>query len=387
MIDDYTFFNFPQKKTLKDYETAQKEFVDYYKRIKGVSAIYKIGSVSRPGLSDLDFIVVLDDDYKHRYGVRYDINYFSDNSKYILYHPQFFISKSSMKNIYILYRILNLEKVWGEDIRIERYGMEEFLLYEILNLLDLSILRSPKLILKSILNKNIDVRLILSQLTKDKYAFILLNKIIKIDSLSGYFDKLESFKTSWFSNDEECNLSQLILFMKRAPEITYYLIDKLKDYMESKIEYNMSDKNLSNARAGFRHKDDITYFERLWNPVSSLNRTEEIFLRTRNYVQFLPLNFSFHLFQYAAAANRLGNSINEQLFLKPDLSFVNNGFSAQKRAEYLNKNIEFLENKKIVGGASFCFFRYKHSAKKMRGEYKYSQLSRFIHERFQRKTI
>ena len=35
-IKDYTFNQYPEPKTISDYEKAQEEFMDYYKKIKGV---------------------------------------------------------------------------------------------------------------------------------------------------------------------------------------------------------------------------------------------------------------------------------------------------------------------------------------------------------------
>ena len=79
--NDYSFTHWPIRKELRDYFVAEEEFVAYYKRVKGVCAIYRIGNVSQRGLSDLDFIVVMEDDYKHRFGLMYDLSPFSENSQ------------------------------------------------------------------------------------------------------------------------------------------------------------------------------------------------------------------------------------------------------------------------------------------------------------------
>lgn len=95
-IEDFTFTNLPKRIDISAYEATQSEFINYYTKIKGVISIYKYGGGSVPGLSDLDFIVALDDEYKHRYGIRYDKHFFSSKSQYILTHSQLFLSNAGL---------------------------------------------------------------------------------------------------------------------------------------------------------------------------------------------------------------------------------------------------------------------------------------------------
>ena len=119
-IENYTFTGKLCKKTLAEYKAAINEFINYYKRIKGIKAIYQFGSITSLGFSDLDLIVVLADDYRHRYGTRYDIEYFSKDTRYILLHGQSFICETLMKDIYFFHDLSNLKKIYGQDIQINK---------------------------------------------------------------------------------------------------------------------------------------------------------------------------------------------------------------------------------------------------------------------------
>jgi hypothetical protein len=52
----------PESRALGDYETALNNMVEHLKGISGVRSIYQIGSVSNPGISDIDMLVVFEND-------------------------------------------------------------------------------------------------------------------------------------------------------------------------------------------------------------------------------------------------------------------------------------------------------------------------------------
>ena len=58
----FTFTNEPTEYTLGDYSAARELLVNYYSAFRDVLAIYEYGSLSAPGLSDLDIILVLPDE-------------------------------------------------------------------------------------------------------------------------------------------------------------------------------------------------------------------------------------------------------------------------------------------------------------------------------------
>ena len=55
----YLFENHPKKVSQDFYSSARKEIVDYYSTNSDIVSIYEYGSVSSPGVSDLDIILVL----------------------------------------------------------------------------------------------------------------------------------------------------------------------------------------------------------------------------------------------------------------------------------------------------------------------------------------
>ncbi|MFC2175549.1 hypothetical protein ACFLR1_01095 [Bacteroidota bacterium] len=56
------FIDIPQVRTLKDYSYSIDEMASRVQKLEGVVSIYQIGSVSNPGMSDIDMLVVFDDE-------------------------------------------------------------------------------------------------------------------------------------------------------------------------------------------------------------------------------------------------------------------------------------------------------------------------------------
>lgn len=111
----WRFWNFPALLPRSAYDVAREEFVSYYATAPGVQAVFRFGSVSYPGLSDLDFLVVLADDYRPTTALRYDLAPFGEQTRYILYHPQFFLPRSLFSSLSRLVPLFEIEKVAGQD--------------------------------------------------------------------------------------------------------------------------------------------------------------------------------------------------------------------------------------------------------------------------------
>ena len=63
-LNKYSFFNFPKKISLRDYDTARNQFVSSLRGLKSVKCIVEFGTVTAPGVSDLDFMVIIDEKHK-----------------------------------------------------------------------------------------------------------------------------------------------------------------------------------------------------------------------------------------------------------------------------------------------------------------------------------
>jgi hypothetical protein len=119
-MDSASFFNFPRPLKREAYSFAQEEFVNRVSRFDGVLSIVRFGSVGFPGLSDLDLIVVLDDDAD---AVPTSINHisrYSEDTRYVLFHPQFVVPRKLISELRWLVPIFELEPLYGADVTFRR---------------------------------------------------------------------------------------------------------------------------------------------------------------------------------------------------------------------------------------------------------------------------
>jgi len=106
------FNDFPRPRPLEDYQREKARFVDYFKRHSDVKAIYEMGSVKDPGISDLDLILVLSP--KCRLTTD-DLHFLDSLDPYLFAHRPFVISDTLFPFAPYLFFASNLNKLWGED--------------------------------------------------------------------------------------------------------------------------------------------------------------------------------------------------------------------------------------------------------------------------------
>ena len=57
-----SFFNYPKQAVIGNYDDVRSAIIEFYDHNEDVISIYEYGSVSNPGVSDLDLIFVLKDE-------------------------------------------------------------------------------------------------------------------------------------------------------------------------------------------------------------------------------------------------------------------------------------------------------------------------------------
>jgi len=149
-VGDWQVEDFPESLPPEVYEQAAAEFVRYFSSIEGVCSIYRYGSVSYPGLSDLDFMVVLDDNYSHRPGVEYNSPPLSPQASRAIRHQQFFMPRSLFSLYPLMMPIFEIEHVWGERQERGQFPAEALRLADTLFVCEDIATKFPEFILQSL---------------------------------------------------------------------------------------------------------------------------------------------------------------------------------------------------------------------------------------------
>lgn len=103
---------FPKEVTLDAYQKSIDEMVGVLSQYDGVHTIFQVGGLSSPGISDIDFFVVFEDEARCHHQ---PLDAISQESRYLFTHGLFGTSKkyASKTEQYTLFG--NYKKLWGHD--------------------------------------------------------------------------------------------------------------------------------------------------------------------------------------------------------------------------------------------------------------------------------
>ena len=233
-INAYTFYNFPKELKVEDYEKAKETFISALSKLNSVKSIYQFGTVSTPGISDLDFFVVLDDIIgQERNRLKSAINSFTETEKYIFSHEPFFVNKELFMNYLNIRHVSNLQHIYGEKIQMKKEVNKNCKIYMLIEIL----LSYPNFFLDSLIKKKIDVRKSLQILNAIKYPISIYNDVVgnNKDRYSDFIEEISNIRDNYHEHSNEdikVNLLRLIyqainIIREVKWEFHNYLLDKL----------------------------------------------------------------------------------------------------------------------------------------------------------------
>lgn len=107
--------DFPRFVPLEVYEHLKQKLIKHLSQFPEVKSVYQLGSVKEPGISDLDILVVFEENVKIEQTL---IPELTQNEKYILTHSLFGVTKDKV-NIALKYTYFtNFKLLFGEDLGI-----------------------------------------------------------------------------------------------------------------------------------------------------------------------------------------------------------------------------------------------------------------------------
>lgn len=87
----YSYSDLPVKVPVEAYDEAKKRFVAYFAGVSGLTSIYSFGSVSDPGISDIDLLLVFEDEMMCKTDFRRQM---SAEDRYLFIHAPYATGKS-----------------------------------------------------------------------------------------------------------------------------------------------------------------------------------------------------------------------------------------------------------------------------------------------------
>ncbi|MFC1864249.1 hypothetical protein ACFLYG_00250 [Chloroflexota bacterium] len=98
-----------------DYLDTLNRYLDKITQCQDVISVYQRGSVSHPGISDIDLLIVLKDEPGDFSWQKYSIKTLSEKDQYIFVHEPMVISESLAGKIKYFFPVFQIERLWGKS--------------------------------------------------------------------------------------------------------------------------------------------------------------------------------------------------------------------------------------------------------------------------------
>jgi hypothetical protein len=221
---------------LSAYDQALDEFLEKYTAHPDVTGIYQFGSVRNPGISDLDFIVVVRDTLTHPISQDYGYDFLSEQASYILSHNPIIVPESLVPDLWKIYPILGELKRHYGTAWTQPEPAEDTDSYIALNLMAICF-RYPRLFLHLQQREFLDVRLSLQVVNALRHAFTQAGKlgIPTPDHSQQFMAQVDQLQRQWFSMAASEQFANLTQAMQSAAACSAELVQRLAAYARERI--------------------------------------------------------------------------------------------------------------------------------------------------------
>lgn len=105
--------DFPRRRDTAEYSTAVSQYAERLGGQPGVVGVFQIGSVSAPGVSDLDLVVLLEDEGPVPGPALLDIVSLNAETRYLFMHRPFLLNRRAAASLHLHYRIGDVQVILG----------------------------------------------------------------------------------------------------------------------------------------------------------------------------------------------------------------------------------------------------------------------------------
>jgi len=103
----------PRPADISEYDHVRKEFLAKAREVEGTVGVFEFGQVGCPGLSDLDFLLVLDDQPRPEADLAARLS-LSGRSAEIMGHKPMVIGVDALRLLPAVFPVFRLERLWGK---------------------------------------------------------------------------------------------------------------------------------------------------------------------------------------------------------------------------------------------------------------------------------
>lgn len=330
--------------TAEDYQEAEEEFLENWKKIDALRSIYSFGSSANYGISDLDYIVVVKDDPTEKVEKYVSIKYLSQKSQYIIYHDPFIVPEGIFKHFNKLYFIKgNMNKKYGTDLLFFKLSNKERYFFGIIQLNYYFHHFYPHTFFGP--GRRIggfSARFYLMVINAMKYSVEIYNSVNRKSSFKindHIFEDIKTIREEWFTKNDDDNRLRLARVINQSENYIMSFAEELNAFMAEHVYINIKFPNVK-ILAVYKNMGVIFYSSKLISKEDILKLTEKYLTEKGKVFSFLPEYFLIQLLYFSGLPVGLGSLAGRNLILnfKEDLRFKGSIFKYQKEfLKYLDK--------------------------------------------------
>jgi len=184
----------PNQLALQDYDRATEELLGLAKKTPGIAGVYRAGSVSVPGISDLDIVFVARDDARFSW-TSLSTGLSEETLCGPVLHSPFIVPESVLPDLGFITDTRGMEHLWGIDL-----GFTKPSCPEVTNLLVSCGFATERLVsfTKALFCGRGKVRSALCQVNGLSHSFTLLGM-----APPGVFARIRELRQNWFASGPE----------------------------------------------------------------------------------------------------------------------------------------------------------------------------------------
>ena len=359
---EYKFSNFPIRYELEDYNQARDKYIQRIAGIADVKAMYQVGTISTPGISDIDLVIVLDDTLRHSSSKDYSINAVGGKVRYLFMHNPLIVNKSIFKEFLLFPHAEHLKsiKLVGETVTIEDGAVKGKPVNRIADVIDNmgSLLRYFTFI---VVSGYCPVRM---ALTKLNALSMNINDFRNIagqskPSWDEFVHQVKILRKGWFFLKQADQKHQLAGLLKKAFHISYGVNFALQHYLTDAGYITAVDSTTpfiaqqSFLRFSvFSKSSDVEILD-VWRKVTgSLN--EQYPAPYKLFLVFFPFAFCLQWACYSEGEGEFSRSFKRYLPFRQELKGMIKSAPYRdillRRMKFLDKQIAFLKIHKFSYG-------------------------------------
>jgi hypothetical protein len=341
---EWKYIAWPEYFPLNDYKTTQNDFVERCKTVAGVSSIWRVGEIGVPGISDLDFVLGLTDGLAKQHAESLSIHNLDKIGSYISFHQPLILSNDLLANLFVWGSVSQPVYLYGKKIEFHNLTPVQSKLMAIVTLNDIFVQSQPRMLLRTLLSRRMNVRGTLCQINALKHTLRIFRDAtgLTTEFWDPFLVGFSEFRQQWFTLGND-RIEQLRLYTIQA---IVMLFDLMNAFQTALSVQNWADVKQPLSTANFLAMGFKTQFVNNWVPDLSLSKTLSTWKHSKTLLLELPLVFAEPLRSYIDGRGELSIHVRRYLWqptqLQKDMWHDSISLMAQQHVQVRNDHVDFL---------------------------------------------